>query len=124
MLRKISHIILSALLLVSTMGFVVSKHYCEGKIVTVALFHSAASCGMNMDCCHNETSVYKVKEDFSTPQVAGLPNQAETNLFGFETLEGFYQEPGNTESDLFIYRITPQPPTTQKVLSLRQTYLL
>ncbi len=90
MLRKFSHIILSFTLLVSTMGLVISKHYCGGDLVSVSVnHHSESCCGMG-GCCKNETHIYQVKEDFSASGIAVVPVLAELDILGhdlYETLE-------------------------------------
>ena len=84
MLRKISHIILSALLLATTMGMAVSKHYCSGSFVSLKLFDEAKSCCGDSDCCHNENHFYQVKDDFSAIQIQDVPQLAETDILGHE----------------------------------------
>ena len=82
MLKKVSHIILSVLLLVSTVGVVVSKHYCSGSFVSVSVFNEAESCCGDSDCCHNENQVYQVKTDFSAPIISSVPGLAEFGILG------------------------------------------
>ena len=124
MFRKISHIIISFLLLISTTGLVITKHFCSGEMVSVSVFHEEEPCcGMN-GCCHNETLTYQVKEDFSTPAVANSPVLAELDILGhnlFETESLFAGE--NDISSAFVVN-SPPPKTIQTVLSLRQLYLL
>jgi len=54
-------------LLFSTTGMTVSKHYCSGSLVNVNFFSEAKSCcegGCSTDCCHNESERYELDEDF------------------------------------------------------------
>lgn len=44
MLIKIAHIILAALFVISTSGFTVSVHYCEGLLYSISLFGEAKDC--------------------------------------------------------------------------------
>ena len=124
MFQKFSHSILSALLLVSTMGMVVSKHYCGEKLVSVLIFDEAESCCDSEDCCHNESSFFQVKEDFSVPQVPGLPILTELEILGTD----LFAETGLTLPEAInhvpVYTDTPPPPTIQKTLALKQLYLL
>lgn len=67
MLRKLSHISLVLLLLVSTMGVTVSKHYCGSKLVDVSVLHGAEKCcddAGSSKCCHDETAHFEVDNDF------------------------------------------------------------
>ena len=45
-IRKISAILMSAMVLLSTMSFTVDMHYCGDKLVDMAFFKEAKNCGM------------------------------------------------------------------------------
>ena len=66
-LRKIVNVFLALLLLLSTMGVTMHKHYCMGRLKNVAFFHQAESCqnemDMNsvMDCCNDTEEEFKVE---------------------------------------------------------------
>ncbi|MCU4173980.1 HYC_CC_PP family protein [Carboxylicivirga sp. N1Y90] len=67
MLKKISHIIMVIVLLVSTTGMTVSKHYCQGSLVNVNIFGEAKTCCDDIGtskCCHNESAHFELDEDF------------------------------------------------------------
>ena len=67
MLKKISHIIMVTVLLVSTTGMTVSKHYCGGSLVDVNIFSDAKTCCDDIGtskCCHNESEHIELDEDF------------------------------------------------------------
>ena len=124
MLRKFSHIILSTLLFVSTMGMVLSKHYCGDSFISTTFYLQAKSCCGDSDCCHDVTHVYQVKEDFSAPVVLGAPVLAELNILGHDLLLTdclTAKEKGNT---ILSFDNSPPPPNIQKVLFLKQLYLL
>lgn len=85
MIAKVFHIILAFLLLVSSTGLVVSKHYCGGDLKSTALFAEAAPCHQDKQmkscpvhgtmpvsnedappkkgCCDTETDFVKVDDD-------------------------------------------------------------
>jgi hypothetical protein len=125
MLRNISHIILSFTLLVSTMGLVISKHYCGGELVSVSVNHSDESCCDMGNCCQNETHTFQVKENFSTPAIASVPVLAELDILGHDLLsiESLLGEPESDNSSAFV-EFSPPPKSIQTVLSERQLYLL
>jgi len=54
MIKKLTHIVLASLLLVTTMGLTVSKHYCHNSLVDVSFFSKAESCCDDGGCCQNE----------------------------------------------------------------------
>lgn len=125
MLKKVGHIMLSALLLITTMGMVVSKHYCQGNLYSVSID------GLNNDkcdmgnCCHDETHFFKVQEDFSQPQIINVPDLAGFDLL-FVTLNPIISDLFSEEDseNQFIDYLPPAPPDIQTSLSKKQTYLL
>jgi hypothetical protein len=46
--KKISAILMALVVVLSTMSFTVSQHYCGGELMDSALFSKAESCGMDM----------------------------------------------------------------------------
>ena len=44
MIRKVIHIVVTLLILVSTTGFTINMHYCHSQLVDLALFAPAKSC--------------------------------------------------------------------------------
>ncbi len=46
--KKIGAILMMLVVVLSTMSFTVSQHYCGGELVDSALFSKAESCGMDM----------------------------------------------------------------------------
>ena len=124
MLKRISHIILSVLLLTTTMGMAVSKHYCGNTFVTVKIFGEAKSCCGDSDCCHNENHFFKVNDDFSAAQIQDLPQLAETDILGHELFSFEKAAEGENNLTPIIFVDSPPPPKIQKVLSLKQSYLL
>jgi len=124
-IRKVSHIVLSLLLLVSTVGLVISKHYCGGEMISVSMYHEAESCCDMDGCCQNETHTYQVKDDFSTPVISTVPVLAELDILGYDLLaiECLFTEPEQEKKNTFI-DFPPPPKNIQTVLSLKQVYLL
>lgn len=124
MLKRFSHIILSVLLLTTTMGMAVSEHFCSGTLVSLRLFSESKSCCGDSDCCHNENHFYKVQDDFSAAQIQEVPQLAEIDIL--VSLPVFFELPGEAENynHIILFADSPPPPKIQKVLSLRQAYLL
>ncbi len=65
MFRKIINIIIVFLLLISTSGFTISRHYCGDNLVSVVINSEAKSCCDMHGCCHDESEFFKVNNDFS-----------------------------------------------------------
>ncbi|BDD00962.1 HYC_CC_PP family protein [Persicobacter psychrovividus] len=71
MAKRISHIILSMLVLLSTIGIVVDKHYMGNHLMSVAFYQKAPSCcpmptehSEKNHGCRNEMSVQKIQDVF------------------------------------------------------------
>lgn len=96
MFGKISHIIIVLLLLVSTTGFSISKHYCENHIVSLAINKSAETCNNPEDsCCQNFTVHIEVEDYFNFIQDISLPTPVSIGLlftnfnFSFKVQDSF-----------------------------------
>jgi hypothetical protein len=123
MLKRFSHISLSLLLLVATMGFTVSKHYCGDALVDISYNENADACCDTGSCCHNETQIFQLDEDFSAPQIASTPDLQEFVVFGF-TVFAVEQTPAKQIAETFYQNNSPPPLTATEALSLRQVFLL
>ena len=127
MFRKIIHIALIAVLLVSTMGFSLSKHYCGTRLVDVKINTEAESCcgdGCKSNCCHNETLVFQLKEDFVGSVSLELNSPTQTDvLFPLDFLH--VEIIAETIEDEIILRTeSPPPKLLDTRLSEIQSYLL
>jgi hypothetical protein len=124
MLKKISHIVLSLLLLVATMGMTVSKHYCKGNLYSISFNGSDKSCCDMANCCHDETQNIKLNDDFSSPSIASMPVLAEFDLLG-QVMFGYTDSFTLHEEDINLRHVeSPPPPLISETLSKRQVYLL
>lgn len=65
MFRKILNSIVIVALIIGTTGVSISKHYCGNTLVSVSLNHQDKGCGMKGNCCHSETVLYKVTDNFA-----------------------------------------------------------
>ncbi len=122
MLRKIIHIFLFLLLLVTTTGLVVSKHFCKKVFVSASLFVEAEDC-CEKECCENHSEFLQLDKDFQISEVIQIPV-----VFDFEI---FVSEPSfflllNQQTDRSYYTEFNDPPPLEihTRLSLKQTYLL
>lgn len=130
MIRKISHITIVFLLLVLTMGFTVSKHYCGETLVDVSVLTGNASgcsdddnsCDMG-SCCHNENHVYQLQENYTSPLVLD-----HITFFPIElatmTLELLHEGLLAEENTTVFHIESPPPKLVSEVLSDLQVYRL
>jgi hypothetical protein len=122
MLRKISHIILAFVVLITTMGMTVSAHYCGGELKSIQLIEQSESCcGDSCDSCHNEIIKVEVEDDFTiqtftidfTQDFALLPvliQLFQISIFTEEVEKVAYHKPPPLKiqtvlSDLQVYRL-------------------
>lgn len=124
MLKKILHIVFATLLLVTTMGLMVSKHYCGGQLVSVSVFHKADSCCDDGGCCNNETHFFQVKDDFSAPAVFSVPLSAEIHLLSQQLWQAEFLFPSEQEEQNTIDYQSPPPLTVMEKLAEEQVYRL
>jgi len=70
MFRKIANLFVLLLFVVSTTGFTISKHYCHGDLVSIALNTEPTSCCdmSSCGCCHNENQFYQLEDDYTASQ--------------------------------------------------------
>ena len=124
MFKKAGYIILTSLLLIVTVGFVVSRHYCDDMLVSVALDAPADHCdhSMNDNCCHDESEYMVLKTDYTQPVTEEL-TVAETDVLLNEINPLFAEfAPENTADDLHLVFVPPHGKNM--ALSLNRSFLL
>ena len=134
MLKKAGYILITTLLIVSTMGVVISKHYCKQTLVSIAVNAQADRCsngmndngmnddGMNADCCHDVNEYVILKTNFVKPSF-GQFNIVVIDIFNAELisiLNEVFTE--NTNNNAFA--TNPKPPEKIKSLAVIQSFLL
>ncbi|MCT4644978.1 MAG: hypothetical protein N4A74_08335 [Carboxylicivirga sp.] len=126
MLKKISHILMVIVLLITTTGMTVSKHYCSESLVNVNIFSEAKSCcegGCSTDCCHNESERYELNEEF----VLAISN-IEFQEVIIELILPFIQSFVINEVEIQNFELSnfnaPPPPGVLDLLSDIQVYRL
>lgn len=64
-LTKLTHIVLSFLLLVTTSGITVHKHYSGNQLYSRSVYVEARSCCQDpCSCCHETMELIKIKDNF------------------------------------------------------------
>lgn len=126
MLRKISHIAITLLLLFATVGVVISQHYCNGSLVDTSIITETSKCCdmANGSCCHNESTFYQLDEQYVITHVQEAPKLIETALL-FSIILVYTQPIGyDTDSNTEITESPPPKPiSTSQFLSKVQCYL-
>ncbi|MCF6171332.1 MAG: hypothetical protein L3J31_00410 [Bacteroidales bacterium] len=124
MLKKISYITLASLLVFSTVGFDISRHYCGQLLVSVSLVSQADRCCSDMDgnCCHDENEYVVLKVDF-TQSAAEQLSIAVINIRNVEFNSLLDEALSSTSNSSCFTPFIPKPGTN-KFLSIIQSYLL
>ena len=112
------------MLLITTTGLAVSKHYCCGELVSTSLFTQAKSCCNSDSCCQNKTETFQLDEDFSLSSTLEIPESAQLDLFALAVILFDAQLEEKESNRELLVKDLPPPPKIRTVLSLRQTYLL
>ena len=123
MFKKTAHIILALLVFISTTGMTVSKHYCGDKLESIAIDSTTDSCCEMPDCCHDETSFYKVNDDFSVPALDNQIQVSSIDLLFTTTFLAIAFEIIAPDYVIFSLAESPPPLETDSVLALIQSYL-
>lgn len=64
-MKKIFSIGLGLLLVISTIGVTINKHYSGGKLFSYSLFGEADSCcEVNCECCDEDSTTIQVEDNF------------------------------------------------------------
>lgn len=125
-MRKIVNIFLVLLLLFSTTGVAISKHYCGEILQSVTVNHSPKSCcdGQDMpdDCCSNEMSIDKTDELHLSQLKMDLTYSPYLLYFATVGLFDFTIEQSNTKG-YFAFYDSP-PIAEQDIFILDQAFLL
>ncbi len=122
---------MTLVILLSTMSFTVSMHYCEGELIDTAIFQKAHSCGMDMGdestmkkngCCDDKEIHIEGQDELTLP-IADLNTDQEYLVISFvQSYIHLFQAVeyrNNTFSDY-------PPPTfiVRQIFKLDETYLI
>ncbi|MGV8092642.1 MAG: hypothetical protein AB2L24_12365 [Mangrovibacterium sp.] len=131
MIRSIFHICISLVLLVSTVGFSVSKHYCGGHLVDVSLNIAAqTACSTDKNacetggCCRNESQTFQVRENVTPVVVINHLPVLSFEIPAFLASVDCLTEPETQDNDLNQEVHSPPPRELSVYLAEIQTYLL
>ena len=123
MVNKISHIILALLLLITSVGVTVSKHYCGDSLESVTVVVTPEPCcEIPSGCCHDESTTIKLEDSYSVTSFSFVQSQFAVLLPLFVDLI----QNGTIESSSINNQILIPPPPLkiQTVLASIQLYLI
>lgn len=102
-MRKLLHIFLAILLMVSTSGIIGSRHFCGQKLVSIALFQTENSddccasdedaCCKPVDCCDDTVvEISAIQTNVTTPGALSVMEPASIDL-SFSNLAPVFNTP-------------------------------
>jgi hypothetical protein len=122
MIKKISHIILAFVVLVTSVGMTVSSHYCGSTLESVSIIIAPDQCCDNLDgCCHDESFTIKIEDNFSVPSYSYDFSQLAISL---PALLELIQREVIQEVLFPIFCTATPPPKIQTAISFLQTFIL
>ncbi|SFD87234.1 HYC_CC_PP family protein [Thermophagus xiamenensis] len=125
MLRAVTNILLTCLLIISTTGLAVSKHYCGHQLKSVELKTMVEPCCDDGTCCHTETKFFRVDDDFLMGHTTGEPGNFHfTAIVLPSSIDVVKLLPNSNTNTSINYSDPPPLVTTLRRLALVQTYLL
>lgn len=121
--REIINPIIAFVLLVSTVGVVVNKHYSGGKLFSTALYVNAESCCSGAACCcdhdkdgcREERDFYRLISDYTVPEDSGIKTIELVDIFTYSFIQGFIYAELNANAiskNIALHIIKPPPITT------------
>ncbi|HEC43463.1 MAG TPA: hypothetical protein ENI20_11600 [Bacteroides sp.] len=122
MLRKIGHIVVSAILLLATVGLTIDKHYCDTRLVSISILGDTETCcDMEDGCCHDESDTFLLTTDYTIANFTGEIDLVSRDIPVQPTLILLSSVSGPSFTD-FIGFSPPRKP--RQTLSVLQTYRL
>ncbi|MEI6765300.1 MAG: hypothetical protein WCM76_06635 [Bacteroidota bacterium] len=120
MLKKSLHIIVILILLISTSGVIIDRHFCGNSLVSTTLGKSADCC-KDHSCCRHEIHFYKIGDSFQSSQVSMLC-QAPVDTAACPVLVSFLSEP--VSAPVLSCITETSPPEYRYAPSFLQVFLL
>ncbi len=128
-MKKIIHKILAFFMaltvLMSTLSFTVSMHYCQGELVDTAVFQKAHDCGMEMsdkdNCCDDKEIKIEGQDELKLP-VADL--NLDQQVFVISFLHSYIKLFEASKERKESFSNYPPPLIVKQIFKLDETYLI
>ncbi|MGQ7871077.1 HYC_CC_PP family protein [Sunxiuqinia sp. sy24] len=110
MIKKILHITILVIMMVSTMGFSITKHYCGEDLVDLSVSGDVETCCdiAEGDCCHNEEQTYQLDQEYTSTVVINHVNYISFVIF--EVPQFLIESLGGTNHFLSVASRGESPP--------------
>ena len=121
--NQILHSFLALVLLLATTGVTLNKHYCMGRLKSVAINEVAKQCGEGekMPCCEDIAEELKVEEVSTT----SFDFDASQDLYELAIINFVLKDSDADFASIFIPEIhTDPPPPDRDITVLVQKFLI
>lgn len=124
MLRKGFHIVIALLLILTTAGITVSKHYCKDNLISFSVYGNATPCNHNNydNCCHDSEIYFQLEDDFELKESSNLPDLTAQKSFLFSAAAQFATKENSIQN--FLFAVLKFPFPDQPDLAKLQHFLL
>lgn len=123
MKTKILHISIAFLLLISTLGITINKHFCGNRLISSSIFSAPNSC-CNGNCgkCHNESQNIRITDAFESSFMNVIAENQFVCLQIFSFNRDFQVDYTRDIKNQFANDISPHP--IKNTASLLQSFRL
>lgn len=113
------------IMMVSTMGFTISKHYCGEDLIDQSISgNTEACCDMQGGCCHDEIQTYQLAIDYTAPVIINHVDYFTIVLFEIPEFLVELQKETKTFASASNFGESPPPKNVLHFLSDIQVYRL
>jgi len=116
LIKKLLNITISMLLLISTSGVIVNKHYRGDQLFSTAFFADAKSCCESACCphkhkdnCREESILYKLMVDFTLPDITDVDQQFSLDFHSIDLI-CLHTSLFSNGSENFALKLPPPKP--------------
>lgn len=123
-MKKLVSIGLLGVIMLTTFGVSLNKHYCHGTLMTTSVYQVNDTCGdmpMPDDCCQDETIVFEIHDEFS---LASFSYDSRPILMGTLTLPVVVSELIASNSSRFFLDKESPPYEVPPIYLLDESFLI
>ena len=123
MFKRLPHIVLALLLVFSSVGVTISRHYCGNTLVSTSLFGVPHSCcGSQCKACHNVTISCKITDSFVASSFTVESSQTVTFQWDLATLCDLYSGSVSSFMAINANQFLKSPPLPGNVPAYLQVF--
>lgn len=126
-MKQILNISFVLVLLLSTIGVTVDKHYCHGHYIGTWFYVQEDACDMDMpmesDWCHDDITVYSVENEFQSTPTISSPAISLIDVIPWVNTQVINLAENNSNQKISWVTISPPPPEPN-IYTKVQSFLL